>query len=131
MKRELEQQLIEKYPKLFGDYGKSPMESCMAFGCDCGDGWYEILARLCASLEKYEDDVVFAQIKEKFGGLRVYFNGAPKEIFDDVCKIIDDAEEESYKVCEGCGKEGKLYDRGWWRVHCQACEEKYQARFSK
>ena len=46
MKQELEQQLIAKYPKLFGDVNKSPMESLMCFGCECGDGWYDILDNL-------------------------------------------------------------------------------------
>ena len=45
MKRELEHKLIEKYPKLFQDVldRKGPKETLMCFGCEHGDGWYDLL----------------------------------------------------------------------------------------
>jgi hypothetical protein len=42
----LEKQLIEKYPVLFQDVNKSPKETLMCFGCECGDGWFDILDNL-------------------------------------------------------------------------------------
>jgi hypothetical protein len=91
MNTELEQKLVAAYPKNFGNYGKSPMESCMSWGLECGDGWYEIIDDLCFALnnsrwstyEKGRDGsyikitmprVVFDQIKEKFGTLTIYFH---------------------------------------------------------
>lgn len=50
MTDELERKLIEKYPKIFADCGKSPSVSCMAFGIECGDGWYYLLDTLCEAL---------------------------------------------------------------------------------
>jgi hypothetical protein len=50
MKEELEKKLVEDYPELFKEYGMSAMESCMAWGCDCGDGWEPILRNLSATL---------------------------------------------------------------------------------
>ena len=52
MKKELEMKLVEKYPKLFKHYGKSPQETCMAWGCEHGDGWYNILDELCEKLSQ-------------------------------------------------------------------------------
>lgn len=46
MTPELEIKLTEKYPKLFVNKNKSPMETLICFGCDCGDGWYKILDHL-------------------------------------------------------------------------------------
>ena len=46
MKEELNDKLIKKYPKLFTDHDKGPTETLMCFGCDCGDGWYNLLDQL-------------------------------------------------------------------------------------
>lgn len=43
MKDELDNQLVAKYPELFVNKNKSPMETLICFGCECGDGWYSIL----------------------------------------------------------------------------------------
>lgn len=50
MSPELEKQLFEKYPKIFADTNKSPKESCMAFGLEVGDGWYNLIDILCEAL---------------------------------------------------------------------------------
>jgi hypothetical protein len=47
---ELEKKLFEKYPKIFADANKSPQESCMAFGLEVGDGWYNLIDILCEAL---------------------------------------------------------------------------------
>lgn len=51
MKLELDQQLCEKYPKIFKDRNKSIQESCMAWGFDIGDGWYNIIDLLCGQIQ--------------------------------------------------------------------------------
>ena len=48
MKQELEDKLIKKYPEIFKDCYKSARESCMAWGLEVGDGWYDLIDRLCA-----------------------------------------------------------------------------------
>lgn len=50
MSPELEKQLFEKYPEIFADANKSPQESCMAFGLEVGDGWYNLIDILCEAL---------------------------------------------------------------------------------
>ena len=47
MSPDLDRQLCDKYPKIFADRYKTPQESCLAFGIECGDGWYDILDNLC------------------------------------------------------------------------------------
>jgi len=47
MKAELEKQLFDKYPKIFGDHTGSPQETCMCWGLEVGDGWYDIIDVLC------------------------------------------------------------------------------------
>lgn len=42
---------------------------------------------------------------------------------DDVEAIIDQAERESTRTCEACGRPGKLNERGWLSVRCEECRK--------
>ena len=160
MSPELEHKLIEKYPKLFKNVNKSPKETLICFGCECGDGWYDILDNLCGFitniqksrtyfLMKKDDkcidfrcpDVVFDQIKEKYGTLRVYWHFDTSELnyeelasqlkdtesldsyiskySDTIDNAIDFCEYLSSKTCEMTGKPGKLYSNGWCVTLCK------------
>ena len=143
MDAELQNQLYEKYPYLFSNRNKSPRESCMSWGCEIGNGWYELLSSVCWRVSQHEKNIedqkrVFAdhpekikveleyfpvkfdQVKEKYGGLRIYFTGGD----DYVEGVIGMAEEYSYKVCEVCGNSGKPNKRGWITTLCESCREK-------
>jgi len=120
MKKELELQLVEKYPKILKEYGGSPQKTCMAYGFEHRDGWYDILDRLMAKLQYLSDctgcQVVAAQIKEKFGTLCFYFDienesGLVRSICYDV---VGKAEDESARTCEETGGHGALCVRGSW-----------------
>jgi len=130
MQKELELKLVEKYPKLFEDYGKSEMETCMAWGCECGNGWYLILDELFEKLSKFPD-IVLAQVKEKFGTLRVYLEGVTSENHTEVYGYVDSATNKSSRTCELCGEIGRLRTDGWFRVTCYNCEEKRNERLTQ
>jgi hypothetical protein len=150
MDQELQDKLFEKYPQLFSNRTKSPMESCMSWGIGCNNGWYELLSSLCWRIFQHEKNiedrkkylasknqdiqqdfgikiegdepeeyhpVKFDQVKEKFGGLRVYFTGGD----DYVDGVVGMAEEYSYKVCEVCGNAGKPNKGGWITTLCDGC----------
>jgi hypothetical protein len=80
MRQFLEQRLCQAFPEIFEDRNKSPQESNMAFGCDCGDGWFDILEELCQQLQaiREESGIITraTQIKEKYGTLRFYYTTA-------------------------------------------------------
>lgn len=123
MEKELELKLVEKYPRLFRDYNKSPRETLMCWGCECGNGWYKILAELFEQLSKY-GDIVLVQVKEKFGTLRVYYMGGIDENHEEIEKLIDEAEGKSAITCEMCGGEGKLTGEGWLITLCNECSRR-------
>lgn len=127
MRVELELKLVEKYPKLFKDYGGDMKVTCMAWGCEHDDGWYNILEDLCEKLSHYQD-ITFAQIKEKFGVLTVYLNSIRDEDYDEVMGLLIRAEEKSSETCEICGAPGELRGGGWLRTLCDECEEKINDR---
>ncbi len=144
MDAELQNQLYGKYPDLFSNRNKSPRESCMAWGIECNNGWYELLGSVCWKIFQYERNIAdririrnqnaitndepdleyipvkFDQIKEKYGGLRVYYSGGD----DYVRGVVSMAEEYSYKVCEKCGNAGKVNKGGWITTLCDSCRNK-------
>jgi hypothetical protein len=125
MSPELTKQLYEKYPKIFAGHKKPITESLMAFGFECGDGWYNIIDTLCSWLQwntdknshidYYKPQVEAVQVKEKFGTLRFYVNGASEVQY----AAISMAESMSARTCEECGKPGKIYTDGWYRTLCE------------
>ena len=140
MDEELQNKLYEKYPQFFVNKDKTPMESPMCFGIEVGNGWYEILSNVCWMIRQHEDNkrwrkkyleendpekltaepeyfpVKFDQIKEKYGGLRLYFSGGD----DYVEGLVSMAEAISYYVCEICGNKGEANKEGWISVRCEA-----------
>jgi hypothetical protein len=58
--------------------------------------------------------VVATQVKEKFGGLRFYYNGGD----DYIDGMVRMAESWAANTCEVCGKPGKLRGGGWLYTAC-------------
>jgi hypothetical protein len=102
----------------------------MYWGVETGDGWESIIREACSKaepliakwIEDHKNDADFnkdfsprfAQIKEKFGTLRLYFTTYP-EGFDE---IEIEAEKKSETTCEQCGKTGKTRGQGWYYTSC-------------
>jgi len=141
MNEQLELKLVEKYPKILRDYKGDMMKTCMAWGMECSDGWYNLLDKcmeklqyLCdvCSKDGREVQVVAHQIKEKYGTLRFYTgvhggNDVENRIVDN---IISSAEEASGRTCEVTGEHGTVCQRGgWYRTLCyeQARKDGYKA----
>jgi len=56
MKKELDEALCAKYPKIF-KYRHAPMtHTAMCWGFDCGDGWYNIIDALCSNIQHHVDN---------------------------------------------------------------------------
>jgi hypothetical protein len=86
----------------------------------CYPGWLELLDGLCQSIANHLGEnpdvpvVVVRQIKEKFGGLRFYYQGG-----DEWCRAaVDEAQEASLSICEVCGRQGRLVGARWVSVRC-------------
>ena len=66
----------------------------------------------------------FLQIKEKFGGLRIYWqrDGLPRNAADQIAQIISNADTLSFKTCEICGSFAALGSNGQtYMVRCISC----------
>jgi len=129
MKKELQDKLYLEFPKLFKQKGLSMRETCMCWGIETGDGWFQLIKDTCTKLQFQIDNKIipqieFTQVKEKFGGLRIYFTPYNEK----AQKILDKAENYSFKICEICGStEGVTQNkRGWILTLCSECRKRKQ-----
>jgi hypothetical protein len=51
MKQELDDLLCKKYPKIFAQRNWDMSQTCMCWGFDCGDGWFNIIDQLCGLIQ--------------------------------------------------------------------------------
>ena len=119
MKQELDERLFKRFSFLHPELPVT--QNLMCFGFNCGDGWFDILWKLCEGIERLAKretgpeeygKFLVTQVKEKYGGLRFYVNWATDKMYD----LIDQAEAKSLYVCEKCGKKGTLRNRSGWYV---------------
>ena len=136
MRQELDKLLCEKYPKMMVNRNKDMKETCMCWGFECGDGWFNILDQLMGNIQHHIDwnnknfekgykqykqvpQVTLDQVKEKFVTLRFYYSGGD----DEISGMVRMAESMSGVTCEGCGNPGERRGGGWVHTYCTPCEE--------
>jgi hypothetical protein len=89
----------------------------------CRDGWFNILDSLGAMARHRGPDPLYVelptalQVKEKFGGLRIYLSSVDP-YFDGLVAM---AETLSARTCEVCGNVGESCTVNGWRQ--TLCEE--------
>lgn len=138
---EFDKHMMESYPQMFSrPFG----------GFEVGPGWWPILDILCNVIQGRIDNnhrqidlltesnphnitipkkipqVIVSQIKEKFAGLRFYYDGGD----DKVEGLVIMAEIWCGNTCEDCGLPGKTRTGGWMRTLCDqhAKEQNYGIR---
>lgn len=133
MRSDLDKKLIENFPLLYADRHASMMQTCMCWGFECADGWFDLIYKLSSQLEplikkyieEHPDEEYHpraAQVKEKYGGLRFYMSHATEEMYD----LISAAEEESEVTCEFCGSKDDANTEGcgyWMTTRCKKCRK--------
>lgn len=76
MNKGLQDKLFEKYDVMFCERHLDMSKTCMCWGIECRDGWYHILDQMCNNIARleatYDISIIFKQVKEKFGTLRIY-----------------------------------------------------------
>lgn len=115
--------LVEDYPGLFKEWKMDELESCMAWGLCIGNGWLTTFVQLCDDLNDLaKEGIWFAQVKEKFGYLRVYLHFSEELIGTPIVRHAENlvrwAETLSGYRCETCGKPGKPRGGGWIKTLC-------------
>jgi hypothetical protein len=125
MSPDKDDELCKKYPNLYAQRNWKMDRTCMCWGFECGDGWYDLIDELSSNLERF--GVQAMQVKEKFGGLRFYISGYNPKYSNEIDMAIGRAEKKSIRTCEKCGKPGSIRDWGWLQTLCNDCWGKKQA----
>jgi hypothetical protein len=137
-----EKEMREKYPKIFSQpFG----------GFAVGPGWWPIIEDLCGQIDSYTKwrnntreallkdnpydhpipeaipQVVVCQIKEKFGGLRFYYDNGD----DHISGMVRMAEMWAGRSCEECGAPGASGGRGWIKTLCPIHRAEADARYAE
>ena len=101
MKLELDKLLCEKYPKMMVNRDKPMQETCMCWGFECGDGWFNILDQLMGNIQHHID------WKEKQRTSAMAYNlmaAQAKEgnfdLFDDSMKDLNNPEYKAKRLSE-------------------------------
>ena len=120
MNEKLQDKIFNDFPDLYQEKDLPMTQSCMCWGFECGDGWFDIIYQLSKKISEIDPKCRAQQVKEKFGGLRFYISGGNEKIDE----LINLAEEESYKTCENCGsKENVSQTDGWIKTLCENCRK--------
>ena len=100
--------LIERFPRIFKDN----------FYFECDDGWFDIIFDLCKDMQQEVnnsgcDQVIAAQVKEKFASMRFYASGGNEVTY----AMIDKYSKLSMEVCELTGGRGYTCQKnGWYKT---------------
>ena len=129
MEKKLEKTLVEKYPDALSDYGGDMRQTCMSWGFECGNGWFKILEEFCEKVGNIPG-FKFAQVKEKFGILTIYYNGPDSDEDKKIVReALHEAEDKSVVTCETCGEPAKRASTaGWISVECKICKALHDIR---
>lgn len=96
----------ERWPSMFED---------VYCGFDLPKGWFDIVWKLCLSLEHYypNSNIKVAQVKEKFGSLRFYFDSDDDD--KKLLSLVAKYEFATSLVCQECGTTvGVEKTPGYW-----------------
>lgn len=138
MDKEYNKKLVEKYPFLlpYGYDGELPEDYDYEYTWldQMPSGWRKAFGeQMCAEIEalletiNYQNEYYILQIKEKWGYLHWYGTGVPKEVYDDLDKIIAKYEDLSKKICIECGAPATHKTTGWISLpYCVICATKYR-----
>ncbi len=150
MREELQEKLYLHFPEIFAQRSLPMTHTCMCWGFDCGDGWYDLIYKLCEQIQSYinnkNNSIKFkidrgdlpkdtprypqleaTQVKEKYGGLRFYVDNSDEYIDG----LISMAEAMSYSICENCSNNGSPNGDGWVTTLCPECRNQKNEKYKK
>lgn len=127
MNKELTDKLVNAFPTLYVGVGDEAFRrDPMYYGFSCGEGWFDIIWKFSEDMmtyinslnlsDKEKAEYRVAQVKEKFGSLRIYLH----KYDDHLRELTYAACEASEHTCEKCGDVDAVLrpDIGWIRTLC-------------
>lgn len=85
-----------------------------------GSGWTGLVNEVYDILGAHPVPApIVLQVKEKFGGLRIYTYPYNEE----VDTLIEEISRRSFTICEKCGQAGELRSGNWYKTLCEEHSE--------
>jgi hypothetical protein len=101
MKQELDKLLCEKYPKMMVNRNKGAMETCMCWGFECGDGWFNILDQLMGNIQHHIDwKDKQRQWAIDYNEMATHAKAGNFDLFEEANKSLTDEEYKNKKLAE-------------------------------
>ena len=122
---------------------KYPLSCNGGINTEFNSGWDRIISDMFDQIEPVLQDIYnlepersqdpenqfrIAQIKEKFGSLRVYvdipsfWKTEYQRQCDRIQEAINTADNLSIETCELCGEPGRIVGKAWLSCRCQKCD---------
>ena len=101
MKQELDKLLCERYPKMMVNRNKPMQETCMCWGFECGDGWFNILNQLMSQIQHHID----WKEKQRAGAIKYNEMAAQAkagnfDLFEETMKALPNDEYKEKRLAE-------------------------------
>ena len=115
--------LCWKYPFLKFDVKSGFFQGSCYYWC-IEKGWRKAFGlQLCKEIKdalkrsNFLKSYQISDVKEKYGALNIYDDGAPDEVHDIILKY----EYISSRTCIKCGRRAKYISHGWIEPYCEDC----------
>ena len=87
MKKELDEYLCKVYPKMMVNRNAPMTETCMCWGFECGDGWFQILNQLMGNIQHHIDwKERQREVAIKFNRMSEQLKAGDSTLFDEEYK---------------------------------------------
>ena len=101
MRQELDKLLCERYPKMMVNRNKNMQETCMCWGFECGDGWFNILDQLMSQIQHHID----WKEKQRAGAIKYNEMAAQAkagnfDLFEETMKALPNDEFKEKRLSE-------------------------------
>jgi hypothetical protein len=89
MKQELDEYLCKVYPKMMVNRNLHMTETCMCWGFECGDGWFQILNQLMGNIQHHIDwKERQREVAIKFNRIAEQLKAGDSTLFDEEYKDL-------------------------------------------
>ena len=101
MKQELDKLLCEKYPKMMVNRNKDMKETCMCWGFECGDGWFNILNQLMSQIQHHIDWKEKQRAwATKYNEMATQAKAGNFDLFEETMKALPNDEYKEKRLAE-------------------------------
>ena len=126
MKQELDEYLCKVYPKMMVNRNLHMTETCMCWGFECGDGWFQILNQLMGNIQHHIDwKERQREVAIKFNRMAEQLKAGDSTLFDEEFKDMINQEYKEKRRQELIEREPQIVPEPVPQVTLDQVKEKF------